>query len=53
MEYEISITNTGITRRQRIDRAIHTLEGILKGVAIDNVITPAEAKELKAWCDDN
>lgn len=53
MEYEISMTNVGFTRRQRIDRAIHTLEGILKGVAIDGVITSDEAKELKAWCDDN
>lgn len=53
MEYEISMTNIGFTRRQRVDRAVHTLEGILKGVAIDGIITPEEAIELKSWCDDN
>lgn len=53
MEYEVSMTNAGFTRRQRVDRAVHTLEGILKGVAIDGIITPDEAKELKAWCDDH
>src|ERR1041385_6189523 len=39
-------------RRQRIDTAVHTLEGIFKGIAIDRHINHEEAKELTAWCDD-
>jgi NAD-dependent DNA ligase len=39
-------------RRQRIDTAVHTLEGILKGIAIDRHINHDEAKELTSWCDD-
>ena len=40
-------------KRQQIDKAIHTLEGILKGIAIDEQILPAEYRELEHWCDDN
>ena len=53
MEYEISMTNAGFTRRQRVDRAIHTLEGILRGIALDGAISSDEARELKEWCEDH
>jgi len=41
-----------MARRQRVDTAVNTLEGILKGIAIDRHINTAEAKELTAWSDD-
>lgn len=53
MDYELSLADAGFTRRQRVDRAVHTLEGILKGIAIDGVIAPKELAELKAWSYDN
>lgn len=53
MDYEISLTDVGFTRRQRIDRAVHTLEGILTGIAIDGTINPKEVEELKAWVNDH
>jgi len=37
------------TQKMNLDKAIHTLEGILKGIAIDAVITEAEARELSRW----
>lgn len=37
------------TYKSEVDKAMHTLEGILKGIAIDNVINEKEASELKAW----
>jgi len=42
----------GFTKRQRVDRAVHTLDGILKGIAIDGKLLPAECRELTNWCDD-
>lgn len=42
----------GFTKRQRVDKAVHTLEGILKGIAIDGQLLPAECRELTQWCDD-
>jgi hypothetical protein len=53
MDYEISLSDVGFTRRQRVDTAVHTLEGILKGIAIDGVITPKELDELRSWANDN
>jgi hypothetical protein len=53
MDYEISLSDAGFTRRQRIDTAVHTLEGILKGIAIDGIITPKELDELRSWANDN
>lgn len=38
------------TRPQHIEREIHTLEGILKGIAIDGKVTPAEVSALDNWC---
>jgi len=37
----------------RMDKAIHTLEGILRGISIDSEITREELNELRAWCKDN
>ncbi len=45
----------GLYRRytfpQELDKAIHMLEGIVKGVAIDGVVTSEEVTFLKGWCD--
>lgn len=38
---------------QRIQKAFHTLEGILKGIALDGKIEPLEQKELSDWCEDH
>jgi hypothetical protein len=53
MDYEFLLTDLGFTRRQRLDRAVHTLEGILAGIAIDGTINPKELEELKAWVNDH
>ena len=37
------------THKMNLDKAIHMLEGILKGIGIDSVITAAEARELSRW----
>ena len=37
--------------KAEIDKAFHYLEGILKGINIDNVINERERVELKNWCD--
>lgn len=37
------------TTRMNLDKAIHTLEGILKGIAMDGNITTDEAQELRRW----
>jgi len=37
------------TYKAELDKAIHTLEGILKGIAIDNIINQKEVDELKIW----
>jgi len=52
MDYEVSLTEAGFTRRQRVDRAVHTLEGILRGIALDAVITSKELEDLRAWAND-
>lgn len=36
---------------QIIEKELHTLEGLLKGIAIDNVINEYEVTTLLAWCD--
>lgn len=43
----------GFTKRQRMDKAIHTLEGITKGIAIDGRLNAAECGELDRWCQDH
>lgn len=40
------------TKRQRVDKAVHTLTGILKGIAIDSKINAEELKEVRNWCND-
>ncbi len=44
--------NASFTRPQRIATALNTLDGILKGIAIDGKISPAECQELLNWCYD-
>jgi NAD-dependent DNA ligase len=41
------------TDRQETDKAFHTLEGILKGINIDQNINHKEIKQLKKWCIDH
>jgi hypothetical protein len=53
MQYEDTLAEPGFTQRQRVDRAIHTLEGILTGIAIDSIISPGELHELNEWVSDN
>lgn len=36
-------------RKGNFEKSIHTLEGILKGIAIDSVINEAEVRELNIW----
>jgi hypothetical protein len=38
---------------QRLDKALHTLQGIMAGILIDGKVTQAEIKELGAWCEDH
>jgi hypothetical protein len=35
-----------------LDKSLHTLEGIVKGIAIDGKINKSEVDELTAWCHD-
>lgn len=39
----------GFTGRQRRDTALFTLEGLLSGVQMDQVINPKENREILAW----
>lgn len=39
------------TFKSELDKAMHTLEGIMKGVAIDDEVKIEEVEELKNWCD--
>ncbi|MBI9108778.1 MAG: BRCT domain-containing protein [Spirochaetales bacterium] len=45
-----SIDNMRFSGRGEFDKAIHTLEGILKGISIDDEINIQELNELDAWC---
>jgi NAD-dependent DNA ligase len=40
------------TKRQRVDKAIQTLGGLLQGVAIDNELNAAEIAEIVNWCNE-
>jgi len=41
------------TKPSQRDKAIHTLEGILRGMWIDDHFCPKEATELDEWCQDH
>jgi hypothetical protein len=51
-EYEDVLRNVGFTRRQRANKSLHILQGMLLGFSLDGVISPEELKELKAWVAD-
>lgn len=38
------------TSKSELDKALHTLEGILKGIGLDQMITNKEIDELSQWC---
>lgn len=40
------------TSRQRIDKAVHTLTGLLRGVSIDDELNAAELAEVLNWCEE-
>jgi hypothetical protein len=39
------------TGPQELDKAVHVLEGILRGIASDGVIRSQEISVMRAWCD--
>lgn len=39
------------TKKSEMDKALHTLEGIIKGISIDGMINQKEIHELLSWCD--
>lgn len=41
------------TFKSELDKSLHTLEGILIGIAIDKIITRDEINELTNWCSLN
>lgn len=41
------------TSKMNLDKAIHTLEGFLKGIAIDAVITAPEVRGLTNWISEH
>ena len=40
-------------RKMNLDKALHTFEGILKGIAIDSIINRDELRELRRWRDEH
>ena len=38
---------------QRLDKAMHTLEGIMMGLSFDNKVDEKEVRFLKDWLEDN
>ena len=41
------------TGPQRIDKAMHTLEGIIRGIAIDGIVSTQELTALTSWISDH
>ena len=37
------------TGPQRLDKALHTLEGLLKGIALDGAISVDEVQGVRKW----
>ena len=35
-----------------MEKAFHSLEGLLKGIALDGKVEPLEQKELSEWCEE-
>ena len=42
-----------ITGPQRLDRDVHVLEGIVKGISLDGRILPSELALLQRWCQSH
>ncbi len=38
------------TFRSELDKALHSLEGIIKGISTDGLVTITEISELQQWC---
>jgi NAD-dependent DNA ligase len=41
-----------LTERQRVDKAVHTLTGLLRGIAIDDKLNALEIAEVLNWCNE-
>ncbi len=41
-----------LTKRQRVDTAVYTLTGFLRGISIDDELNASEIAELLNWCND-
>jgi hypothetical protein len=41
------------TWRQRVDKAIHTLTGLLRGISIDDILNASEITEVINWCNEH
>jgi hypothetical protein len=41
------------TARQELEKAFHTLKGIVTGLTLDGKLEPAEIQELKDWCAEH
>jgi hypothetical protein len=52
-EYEVVLRDVAFTRRQRGNKSLHTLQGMLLGFSLDGVISLEELAELKAWSADH
>lgn len=52
-EYEVILRDVPFTRRQRANRSLHILQGMLLGFSLDKTISPEEISELKAWAADH
>jgi len=53
MNSEDRIIQYKYTGPKRLDKAIHTLEGLIKGIAIDGRINEEELTFLHSWIDEN
>ena len=48
---EDNVHNWRYTGPMRLDKAVHTLEGLLKGIASDGVVTDVEVGAVRSWMD--
>lgn len=51
--YEEVLGDSVLTIRQRANRSLHTLQGLLNGFALDGVYSEPELVELKSWMAEN